>query len=178
MISDDGIKWECAGDPDIRKTNGEPISEGPIGTPTVWVENGIWYLYYERRNEAIFLATSTDHKVWTNVQDEPVIKCGPDSYDKYTVAMDQVVKINDKYYGYYQAGNTDPWKLWTSNFAVPTDLIHRERYDKNPIVQANHSSSINIFDCKKCRLYTMHPGVYLYFSKEEFISNRWIDNHK
>ena len=76
LTSKDGIQWERAGNLDIRKTNGEPIEPGPYGTPTLWIENGQWYLFYERNDQAIWLATSTDHQVWTNVQDDPVIEKG------------------------------------------------------------------------------------------------------
>ncbi len=76
LTSTDGIRWEEKGSLDIRKKNGEPISEGPYGTPTVWRENGVWYLFYERGDLGIWLATSSDLKVWTNKQDEPVITYG------------------------------------------------------------------------------------------------------
>jgi predicted GH43/DUF377 family glycosyl hydrolase len=46
LISTDGIHWEERGKLEVRQSNGEPISPGPFGTPTVWVENGKWYLFY------------------------------------------------------------------------------------------------------------------------------------
>ena len=163
MISGDGINWERAGDLDIRSKNGEPISEGQRGTPTAWVENGKWYLFYERHDEAIWLATSTDMKVWTNVQDEPVIECG-ETYDHGAVAMDQIVKYKGRYYGYYHATATKPWSEWSSNVAMSEDLIHWEKYENNPIVKPNRSSPLIIIDGNKTMLYTMHhPGVCVYF---------------
>ncbi len=166
MVSDDGINWQRAGDLDIRKKNGEPISEGQYGTPTAWVENNKWYLFYERGDKAIWLATSTDMKVWTNVQDEPVIECGS-TYDKGAVAMDQVVKYKGRYYAYYHATATKPWSVWSSNVATSEDLIHWEKYENNPIVKPNRSSPLIIIDGDKTRLYTMHhPGVCVYFPKK------------
>ena len=77
LTSTDRIHWENQGNIDIRKVDGSPISEGPYGTPTVWVEDEVWYLFYERGDLGIWLATSNDRKVWTNVQDDPIIKIGP-----------------------------------------------------------------------------------------------------
>lgn len=163
MISDDGINWKRAGDLDIRSKNGKPISEGPRGTPAAWVENGTWYLFYERGDEAIWLATSTDMKVWTNIQDEPVIECGA-TYDKGAIAMDQIIKYKGRYYGYYHATGTIPWSDWSSNVAMSEDLIHWEKYPGNPVVKPNKSSPLIIIDGDKTIFYTMHhPGVCVYF---------------
>ena len=167
LVSDDGIKWKEEGDLKIYSADGKSIS-GPYGTPTVWKENGKWYLFYERNDEAIWLAESKDHKTWTNVQDEPVIKTGPEKYDSGAVAANQVVKYRGRYYLYYHA-SADPMlssTMWTSNVAMSTDLIHWIKYPKNPIVPGDHSSPILVFDGKKYRLYTMHDQVFLYFSKQ------------
>ena len=166
LTSDDGINWNEEGDLVIRKVNGDSIP-GPYGTPTVWIENGKWYLFYERNDEAIWLAESSDHKTWKNVQDEPVIKTGPEKYDSGAVAVNQVIKYKERYYIYYHASAAPMASSteWSSNVAMSTDLIHWIKYPKNPIVEGDHSSPITVFDGSKYRLYTMHPDVYLYFSK-------------
>ena len=169
LVSNDGINWQEQGDLNIRTTDGKSIP-GPYGTPTVWIENGKWYLFYERNDEAIWLAQSNDHKTWINVQDEPVIKTGPEKYDSGAVAANQVVKYKGRYYIYYHASSAPMASsmLWTSNVAMSTDLIHWVKYPKNPIVQGDHSSPITVFDGKRYRLYTMHDQVFLYFSKQIF----------
>ena len=78
FISTDRIHWAEQGNLDIRGTNGHSISKGPYGTPAVLKENGVWYLFYERNDLGVWLATSKDLKVWTNVQDEPVLHMGPE----------------------------------------------------------------------------------------------------
>ena len=98
LTSTDGLKWTDHGSLDIRKTDGTPIDPGPYGTPTAWFENGTWYLFYERGDQGIWLATSKDLKVWTNVKDDPVIAMGPEPYDKTAVALNQVVKRDGFYY--------------------------------------------------------------------------------
>lgn len=165
LTSADGIHWQNIGDLDIRQSNGEPISKGAYGTPTAWFENGTWFLFYERDDLGIWLAASKDMKVWTNVQDEPVIKMGPEEYDQHAVAMDQVVKYKGRYYGFYHATAFDPWRDWTTNVAMSKDLIHWQKYPNNPIVAGNKSSGILVHDGDQYRLYTMHPDVRVYFPK-------------
>lgn len=173
LVSDNGINWQEKGDLDIRTVKGESIP-GPYGTPTVWIENGKWYLFYERNDNGIWLAKSNDHRIWTNLQDEPVIKIGPEGYDATQIAANQVVKYKGRYYIYYHgypnpksAKNTYP-ALWTSNVAMSTDLVHWIKYPKNPIVEGDHSSPIMVLVGNKFRLYTMHPNVCLYFSDISF----------
>ncbi len=170
LTSPDGISWQEQGDLVILNTNGEPIPP-PYGTPVVWIENEKWYLFYERNDNGIWLATSEDQINWRNVQDEAVINKGPGAYDEGAVAANQVVRYNDKYYIYYHGSSNPDWAdpnanaLWTSNVAVSTDLVHWEKYSRNPIVEGDHSSPILVFDGEKQRLYTMHDKVWLYFSE-------------
>jgi len=170
LLSDDGINWEDQGDLKILTTKGDTIP-GPYGTPSVLIENGKWYLFYERNDEGVWLAVSDDHINWKNVQDEPVLKKGPGEYDSGAVASNQVFKFKGSYYMFYhgtsEAGWSDPGttSLWTSNLAMSADLIHWIKYPKNPIVEGDHSSPIIVFDGNKYRLYAMHPEVWLYSSK-------------
>lgn len=169
LISYDGIDWKEQGDLSIVTTTGDTIP-GPYGTPSVFIENGKWYLFYERNDEGVWLATSDDHINWRNVQDEPVLKKGPDDYDSGAVANNQVVKYNGKYYMYYHGTSDAGWaepgasSIWTSNTAMSTDLVNWIKYPKNPIVEGDHSSPIMVHDGRNYRLYTMHDKVCLYFS--------------
>jgi predicted GH43/DUF377 family glycosyl hydrolase len=165
LTSTDRVHWRDHGRLDIRQTNGQPLSAGPYGTPTVWVEGGRWHLFYERGDLGIWLATSTDRKVWTNVEDDPVIAMGPEPYDKEAVAVNQVIKHGDKYYAYYHACGHKPWRDWTTNVAVSTDLVHWKKYPKNPIVSGDKSSGSLLHDGERYRLYTTHPDVRVYFPR-------------
>ena len=170
LTSTDGINWNDHGDLVIMDTEGEPIPP-PYGTPAVWIEDGKWYLFYERNDLGIWLATSEDKKTWTNVQDDPVIKMGPEPYDVAAVAANQVVRHEGLYYLYYHGSSNPDWAdpdthaLWTSNVAVSTDLVNWKKYPENPIVEGDHSSPILIYDGERNRLYTMHDKVWLYFSE-------------
>jgi beta-1,2-mannobiose phosphorylase / 1,2-beta-oligomannan phosphorylase len=166
LTSTDGRKWTDHGSLDIRKTDGKPVDPGPYGTPTAWFENGTWYLYYERGDQGIWLAVSKDLKVWTNVQDDPVIAMGPEPYDKTAVALNQVVKRNGLYYAFYHANSNRPWKNWTTCVARSRDLIHWEKYPGNPIIENNCSSAILVQTPHgEDRLYTMHPDVKVFVPK-------------
>ena len=170
LVSDNGLDWTPLGKLDIRRQNGQPISEGPYGTPTAWLENGVWHLFYERNDLGVWLATSRDLKVWKNVRDEPVLTPGPADYDKDLIALNQIVKHKSRYYAYYHgSARAGPQKgLWSTAVATSPDLIHWEKYPGNPLqpVGENKSSGILVPDGARFRFYTMHPEVNLHLPAE------------
>ncbi|WP_435017108.1 glycosylase [Tundrisphaera sp. TA3] len=160
LTSKDRIHWDEQGPLDVRKVDGMPIPTGPYGTPTVWYEDGVWSLFYERGDRGVWLARSRDLKVWTNVQDEPVLAMGPDAYDRHAVAFDQIIKRDGVYYALYHANAHEPWqKDWTTNIARSRDLIHWEKYPGNPLVRNDSSSAMFVDVDGLLRLYTMHPEI-------------------
>lgn len=158
----DPSHWTDLGRLDVRKVDGTPISPGPYGTPSLWRQDGVWHLFYERGDLGVWLATSRDRKVWTNVQDTPVIGLGPAAYDRAAVALNQVVKRGGWYYGFYHANASRPWREWSCCVARSADLVHWEKYPGNPIVGDNRSSPILVGTPAGDRLYTMHPEVRVY----------------
>jgi hypothetical protein len=165
LTSTDGIHWTLVGPLDIRLVGGQPISAGPRGTPTAYFENDAWYLFYERRDLGVWLATSNDMKVWRNVDDEPVMKLGPNDYDDRQIAMNQIVKHNGRYYAYYHGSGHKAPRLWSTNVAVSNDLVHWTKYQDNPLlpIEQNKSSGILVHDGTRFRLYTMHDKVEVHF---------------
>jgi len=165
LTSADGIHWKNLGPIDIRLKNGQPIPKGPRGTPAAYFENDTWYLFYERRDMGIWLATSKDTKVWTNVSDEPVIELGPDEYDRRQIALNQIVKHQGRYYAYFHGSGFEKPKLWSTNVATSKDLVHWTKYEDNPLlpIEDNKSSGILVHDGKQFRLYTMHDKVEVHF---------------
>jgi hypothetical protein len=162
LVSADGLHRDDLGSLDIRTAAGAPTSPGPYGTPTAWLEDGTWYLFYERGDQGVWLATSKNRRVWTNVQDTPVLAMGPEPYDRYAVAMNQVVKRNGVYYALYHANAHKPWKDWTTCIARSRDLVHWEKHPGNPIIANNCSSAILVATPQGDRLYTMHPDVKVF----------------
>ncbi|MFC7522597.1 hypothetical protein ACFQRK_01480 [Parapedobacter sp. GCM10030251] len=170
LTSADGINWESKGDLTILTAKGDTIP-GPYGTPTVYIKEGIWHLFYERVDSAIWVATSADKLHWRNIQDEPVLIPGPEDYDKGAVAANQIVEWGGKYYLYYHATSNQDWNkggrpvYWNSNVAVSDDLLNWQKYPDNPLVENNESSPITVWDGQKPKLYTMHKNVHLYVPK-------------
>ncbi|MSR59593.1 MAG: glycosylase [Planctomycetaceae bacterium] len=168
LTSRDGLTWHREGTLDVRMVDGTRIEAGPYGTPTVWFEEGVWHLFYERRDAGVWLARSRDLKVWTNVQDEPVLPLGPEPYDRLMIALNQIIKYEGRYYAYYHgSGTPEKPRLWSTSIAVSSDLVHWKKYAGNPLTleSANQSSGIVIFDGKQYRLYTMHDKVEVHFAK-------------
>jgi sucrose-6-phosphate hydrolase SacC (GH32 family) len=169
LESSDGERWTDLGRLDIRKADGAPIDAGPRGTPTVLRENDLWYLFYERGDQGVWLATSQDLKTWTNVKDDPVIARGPDPYDSAAIALNQVIKRGDWFYGLTHANAHRPWREWTTCIVRSRDLVHWEKYPGNPIVTNNSSSGLLVDPDGDgplpLRLYTMHPEVRVYESR-------------
>lgn len=169
LVSRDGIHWNQRGTLDVRLTNGDPIPPGPFGTPTAYFEDDLWYLFYERRDEGVWLATSTDLTVWTNVTDDPILVPGPEAYDASRIALNQIVKFEGRYYAlYHGTDDADQPALWTSNIAVSDDLKSWKKLDTNPIFPktVNRSSNVLVSDQQgNFRLYTMHNQVELFLPK-------------
>ena len=163
LTSKDRLHWQEQGDLDIRYVNGKPLRKGNYGTPVAWFEDKVWNLFYENGDAAVWLARSRDAKVWTNVQDEPVLRPGPAAYDPKLIAMDQVIKCRGRYYGYYHGLGPHGWN---SCVAMSEDLVHWKKYPRNPIVDGgDRTSPIVVHDGRQYRLYTMHPEVRVYFPR-------------
>ena len=165
LKSKDGIHWDRKGVFDVRLVNGQPISAGPIGTPTAFFEDGVWNLFYERRDAGIWLARSTDMKIWTNVSDEPLILPGPKDFDSLMIAMNQVIRVGDHYIAVMHGTGT-PMKprLWCTYLATSPDLVHWTKDPRGPLfpINENKSSGQLVQDGKFWRLYTMHDKVDLH----------------
>lgn len=168
LSSINGLKWTDHGRLQVHKQEGSPISPGPYGTPTLWIEDNTWYLFYERRDQGVWLAMSKDRKTWTNVQDTPVLSRGPSAYDLHAIALNQIIRIGDRYYAIYHGNADEKWQgPWTTCIAVSDDLIRWTKYAGNPIIQTNDSSGQLVHDGNQFRLYTMHPDVKVFFSRVE-----------
>lgn len=171
LTSKDGIDWERVGPLDVRRADGKPIPDGPYGTPTVFLKDGVWHLFYERSDRGVWLAASKDMKVWTNVQDEPVMKPGPAEHERDLIALNQVIEHKGTYYAYYHgSARAGEYRgLWSTCVARSPDLIHWEKYPGNPIQPAsqNKSSGILVDDGKGYRLYTTHERVHLHLHRPE-----------
>ena len=162
LTSREGVAWTRQGQLDIRKTDGTLIDPGPYGTPTAWHEGGSWYLFYERRDAGVWLAKSEDLKVFTNIQDDPVLRPGPEEYDRDLIALNQIIRYGGRYYAYYHGAAVGREQtLWATAIATSDDLINWTKYGGNPLfpIEDNRSSGILVEGDRGFRLYTMHNRV-------------------
>lgn len=171
LTSTDGVEWKPAGVLEIRTTAGERIKP-PFGTPTVIVEEGVWWLFYERGDLGVWLAASRDPSalIWRNVKDGPVLSLGPNKYDSEQIALDQISCYQNQFYAlYHGSGGRDAagQRIWNTNIARSTDLRHWEKYPGNPLVGDNKSSGIFVPTVGGYRLYTMHDRVDVFESPSE-----------
>ncbi len=165
LRSADGAHWDRVGTLDVRLTNGQPIPAGPFGTPTAFFEDGVWNLFYERRDAGIWLARSTDMKTWTNVADAPLILPGPDQFDARMIAMNQVLRIGDTYVAVlHGTGSPEKPRQWCTYLATSRDLVHWTKDVRGPVrpISENKSSGQLVHDGHQWRLYTMHDRVDLH----------------
>ena len=166
LTSRDGLTWKRVGALDVRLKNGKPIPAGPYGTPAALFHEGKWYLFYERRDAGIWLATSTDMKVWTNISDQPVMKPGPDQFDQLMIALNQVFPYKGRFYAViHGSGTPEKPRLWSTGIAVSDDLVHWKKYSGNPLqpMTENKSSGQILRDGNRFRFYTHHDRVDLHF---------------
>jgi hypothetical protein len=169
LTSKNGIDWKWIGPLDVRKSIGKEMSRRPCGTPTVWVEDNIWFLMYEWMDKGVWLATTKDPMslIWCDVQEKPVLSPGPGTYDKEMIAVNQVLKYKGVYYAIYHgsgSGDAAP-RTWNTDIAGSTDRVHWHKYPGNPIVTGNKSSGLVVSVANGFRLYTMHDHVDVYESK-------------
>ncbi|MFM7244318.1 MAG: glycosylase [Planctomycetaceae bacterium] len=178
LVSRDLRSWRPCGPLDIRLTSGAAISDGPRGTPTLWVERGLLHLYYERFDDGVWLATSRDGRTFTNVRDEPVLACGPEACDRHGIAIDQIVKFDGRWYAYYHASPDPDRKTWQTCLAASDDLVHWQKWAGNPVLPVDpahpkRSSATLIHDGRRLRLYTTHPDVRVRFSLDPVAAERF-----
>lgn len=165
LKSTDGVRWDRVGTLDVRLANGQPIPAGPFGTPTAFFEDGVWNLFYERRDAGVWLARSSDMKTWTNVSDEPLIVPGPETFDSRMIATNQVIRIGDTYIAVlHGTGSPEKPRQWCTYLATSRDLIHWTKDPRGPLRPANENKSSGqlVYDGQQWRLYTMHDKVDLH----------------
>ena len=165
LKSTDGVHWDRIGTLDVRLSNGQPIPNGPFGTPTAFFEDGVWNLFYERHDAGIWLARSSDMKTWTNVSDEPLILPGPENFDALMIAMNQVIRSGDTYVAVlHGTGSPAKPRQWCTYLATSRDLIHWTKDIRGPLrpISENKSSGQLVHDGHQWRLYTMHDKVDLH----------------
>ena len=76
-----------------------------------------------------------------------------------------MIRHAGRYYALYHS-TAGPEPDWATNLAMSTDLVHWKKYPRNPLLAANQSSGIYVYDGSELRLYIMHDHVRLYLARE------------
>src|SRR5206468_1117362 len=118
-------------------------------------------LLYERLDDGIWLAVSSDRRTFVNVQDGPVLLLGPGSYDDVRVSLNQVIQHEGRYYAYHNGQGKSP--TWSTSVATSTDLVHWEKYQGNPIL--SDIIAVLTEEDHGYRLYSMSPSVKVFVSR-------------
>jgi hypothetical protein len=171
FTSTDRVNWKWQGPLIILLADGQHEAKKPCGTPTVWIENCVWYLFYEWHDRGVWLARSCDplSRIWTNIDDNPVLVPGPDEYDEEQIAVNQIVRYGGAYFAFYHGRGTEFPQVWNTHIARSTDLIHWEKYPGNPIIAGNKSSGIAVPAGSTFRLYTMHDQVDAFYPRTSHV---------
>lgn len=144
--STDLVTWTDQGTV-LNKDTSNLYEKTDVSSPTVWVENGVFYLFYTARNQAsntasqqyagaISVATSTDGIHFTKSYQNPLIEgtgtpiFAPQRGDikwATNIFSDDIFKVEDKYYmtfhGYDSASNH-----FKTGIAISKDLYHWSDY--------------------------------------------------
>lgn len=126
--SDDGMKF--------TKYEKNPVAIG--GAPEVVIKDSTFYLYYWKQVPGkagfqIHVATSTDGYVFSEVE-SVALPVGPDtSWDSFTVETPRIMYEGGLYYMIYCGSDMHKDYPFSAGLATSEDLIHWEKYSKNPI---------------------------------------------
>lgn len=114
-----------------------------IGTPSLYRENGMWYLFYHGYDAAtcqIGVASGKDLHALTKSASNPIVPAAPNKEDwesGTTGRRSQVVKDGDYYYFAYEGSTLPPYTLakWGSGMARTKSLTGAwEKCPKNPVI--------------------------------------------
>lgn len=110
--SQDLVTWEDRGP--VLNPSPNAWDNKDVSSPTIIIENGIWYMFYEGRGSgsfehwgAIGIATSTDGITWTKHENNPIVTPfgGPYRFNKpptiafsLAIVPDDIIKVRSRYF--------------------------------------------------------------------------------
>lgn len=135
--SRDGIHWtKYSGNPILTVVPGTWESIG-ANAPRVYYEGTSYRMIYAGNNGIVQCgyATSTDGIHWTRYAANPVMRADPGTWDQAGVQANAIVVCDGRIFLFYNA------TAGPMGFAVPTDWIHWEKYQNNPVFRPGPSGS-------------------------------------
>jgi hypothetical protein len=117
-----------------------------VGTPSLYKENGTWYLYYHGTvydavspytptQVQIGVATGTDLTNLTKHPNNPIVPTVPGTWESGTTGARDIIKYNGLYYMVYEGSTSAPYLTanWSFGMASSKDLINWTKFKDNPI---------------------------------------------
>jgi hypothetical protein len=115
-----------------------------IGTPSLYKENGVWYLHYhgyDGNTCQIGVASGTDLMHLTKASANPIIKSIPGTAQAGTAGRRGIVKNGSRYYMVYEVSEAKPAGAggfegvkWSSSMASSSDLINWTGFSQNNVL--------------------------------------------
>lgn len=132
--SDDLLHWEKDPANPIFEASGEPGAPDEAGVtgPFIWLENGLYYLFYfgttkagyEAGRKAMNVATSSDLAHWTRFPGNPIIEPAGTGWRRDAIWHPHLVKVDGTYYLFFNAsGQVGDLEEETIGYATSTDLF-------------------------------------------------------
>jgi predicted GH43/DUF377 family glycosyl hydrolase len=146
----------------ILKRGGTDIDWGGIGQPKIFVDNGIYRMYYLNYSfpSPVSYAESQDGVNWARPDSLPIIRAGVSGkWDDGGTGPGPVYKVGEKYYMMYQ-GYDAINKHFKIGLAISTNGRTWEKYP-NPII----SDSLNWeYNLVACDVKIINEKYYLYYA--------------
>jgi hypothetical protein len=127
-----------SGNPLLR--HGDGWEAANIGTPSLYREEGTWYLFYhgyDWNRVQLGVATGPQLTNLTKFTANPILKNDPDKWDSGTVGRrSQIIKHGEYYYLAYEGSTDQPFETarWSTGLTRSRDLLHWEKFSSNPIL--------------------------------------------
>lgn len=164
--SSDLIHWKKYKKNPILKVGKNWWEKRHVSRCCIYKENGIYYLYYaghDGERERIGIARGKSLTFLKRISKDPVLDLGKKGdWDGHSISDPRVFKLGNKYLMFYSG--IDSKSIERMGMALSVDLIHWEKYDKNPILDVSKNSwdsiSASRADIKKFgdRFYIFYSG--------------------
>lgn len=124
-----------------------------IGTPSLYKENGIWYLHYhgyDGNTCQIGVASGPDLMHLVKYSGNPIIKSIPGTAQAGTAGRRGISKVGSKYYMTYEVSEAKlpnstsgfDGAKWSSGMASSTDLFNWTLFSQNPVLPQTVPSDV------------------------------------
>lgn len=144
-----------------------------IGTPSLFKENGVWYVFYHGFDGTlcqIGMARGTNLMALQKSRSNPVIRTVPGTPEAGTVGRRKVIKQNGAYYMSYEVsdeiGSSGAYQRsrWSSALARSSNLETWTKYTQNPILpQTSVAQVTDTFGNDGPALLTVDGRDYVYY---------------